>query len=106
MMLSGLFAIGDVRRADHHLHASLPQVLHRRLRGRRRGAAADQRQMTRAAPRQVVGDRQPEAAETAGDQVAGRRHRSRRAAARAATASPSLSFMEMTSLPTCFACAM
>ena len=55
-----------------HLHATLPQVLHRSERGCRRGAAPDQRQPPRAAPRQAVGQRQSEAAETAGDEVAGR----------------------------------
>ena len=66
-----LFAIGDIRPADHHLDAPLPQSIHRGLRRWRGGAAADQRQVTCAASRQAVGNSQSETAETAGDQVAG-----------------------------------
>ena len=71
MTLPDLLAIGDIRREDHHLDAAPPQALHRGLRRRRGAAAADQGQMTCAAACEVVGDRQSEASETAGDQVAG-----------------------------------
>ena len=66
-----LLAIGDVRRANHHLDALLTQGLHRSLRRRRRAAAADQSQVTRAASCEAVGNANPESSEAPGDQIAG-----------------------------------